>query len=87
MQITSYEPQTVKVQENIPLAPLTTLQVGGAARYFAELKREDTQKRLRPVREEQRPKQLDPRRRGGHSLAWLGWDSCYDHPSGITGFH
>jgi UDP-N-acetylmuramate dehydrogenase len=41
MQITSYEPQTVKVQENIPLAPLTTLQVGGAARYFAELKRED----------------------------------------------
>jgi UDP-N-acetylmuramate dehydrogenase len=41
MQITSYEPQTVKVQENIPLAPLTTLQVGGAARYFAELKHED----------------------------------------------
>lgn len=41
MQITSYEPQTMKVQENIPLAPLTTLQVGGAARYFAELKRED----------------------------------------------
>jgi UDP-N-acetylmuramate dehydrogenase len=31
----------VKIQENIPLAPLTTLQVGGAARYFAELKRED----------------------------------------------
>jgi UDP-N-acetylmuramate dehydrogenase len=29
------------IQENIPLAPLTTLQVGGAARYFAELKRED----------------------------------------------
>ena len=29
------------IQENIPLAPLTTLQVGGAARYFAELRRED----------------------------------------------
>jgi UDP-N-acetylmuramate dehydrogenase len=29
------------MQENVPLAPLTTLQVGGAARYFAELKRED----------------------------------------------
>jgi UDP-N-acetylmuramate dehydrogenase len=29
------------IQENVPLAPLTTLQVGGAARYLAELKRED----------------------------------------------
>jgi UDP-N-acetylmuramate dehydrogenase len=29
------------IQENVPLAPLTTLQVGGAARCFAELKRED----------------------------------------------
>jgi UDP-N-acetylmuramate dehydrogenase len=29
------------IQENVPLAPLITLQVGGAARYFAELKRED----------------------------------------------
>ena len=29
------------IQENIPLAPMTTLQVGGTARYFAELKRED----------------------------------------------
>jgi UDP-N-acetylmuramate dehydrogenase len=29
------------IQENIPLAPMTTLQVGGAARYFAELRRED----------------------------------------------
>ena len=29
------------IQENVPLAPLTTLQVGGAARYFVELKRED----------------------------------------------
>jgi UDP-N-acetylmuramate dehydrogenase len=29
------------IQENIPLAPLTTLQVGGAARYFVELQRED----------------------------------------------
>ncbi len=29
------------IQENVPLAPLTTLQVGGAARYFADLRRED----------------------------------------------
>ena len=29
------------ILENVPLAPLTTLQVGGAARYFAELRRED----------------------------------------------
>ncbi len=29
------------MQENIPLAPLTTLRVGGAARYFAEARRED----------------------------------------------
>ena len=29
------------IQENVPLAPLTTLQVGGLARYFAELRRED----------------------------------------------
>jgi UDP-N-acetylmuramate dehydrogenase len=29
------------IQENIPLAPLTTLQVGGSARYFAEVRRED----------------------------------------------
>jgi UDP-N-acetylmuramate dehydrogenase len=29
------------IQENVPLAPLTTLQVGGSARYFAELRRED----------------------------------------------
>jgi len=29
------------IQENVPLAPLTTLQVGGLARYFAEVTRED----------------------------------------------
>jgi UDP-N-acetylmuramate dehydrogenase len=29
------------IQENVALAPLTTLQVGGAARYFAEPRRED----------------------------------------------
>jgi UDP-N-acetylmuramate dehydrogenase len=29
------------IQENVALAPLTTLRVGGAARFFAELKRED----------------------------------------------
>jgi UDP-N-acetylmuramate dehydrogenase len=32
---------TMTIPENIPLAPLTTLQVGGAARYFAEARRED----------------------------------------------
>jgi UDP-N-acetylmuramate dehydrogenase len=31
----------VTIQEDIPLSPLTTLRVGGAARYFAEPKRED----------------------------------------------
>jgi UDP-N-acetylmuramate dehydrogenase len=31
----------MKIQENVPLAPLTTLQLGGEARYFAEAKRED----------------------------------------------
>ncbi|HEX7287056.1 MAG TPA: FAD-binding protein, partial [Candidatus Angelobacter sp.] len=30
----------MKIQENIPLAPLTTLQVGGPARYFAEARTE-----------------------------------------------
>jgi UDP-N-acetylmuramate dehydrogenase len=29
------------IQEKVPLAPLTTLKVGGEARYFAEIKRED----------------------------------------------
>jgi len=29
------------IQENVPLAPLTTLQVGGPARYFAEAASED----------------------------------------------
>jgi UDP-N-acetylmuramate dehydrogenase len=29
------------IQENVLLAPLTTLEVGGTARYFAELRRED----------------------------------------------
>src|ERR1700688_748537 len=29
------------IQEKVPLAPLTTMQVGGEARYFAEIKRED----------------------------------------------
>ena len=35
------EISTMTIQENVPLAPLTTLQVGGTARYFAELRRED----------------------------------------------
>jgi UDP-N-acetylmuramate dehydrogenase len=30
----------LKIQENIPLAPLTTFQVGGPARYFAEARTE-----------------------------------------------
>jgi UDP-N-acetylenolpyruvoylglucosamine reductase len=30
------ETSFMTIQENVPLAPLTTLQVGGAARYFAE---------------------------------------------------
>jgi UDP-N-acetylmuramate dehydrogenase len=30
----------LKIQENIPLAPLTTLQIGGPARYFAEVRTE-----------------------------------------------
>ena len=29
------------IQEHIPLAPLTTLRVGGEARYFVEIRRED----------------------------------------------
>src|SRR5208282_1166361 len=43
-QVLNYKLQIsnlMTIQENVPLAPLTTLQVGGAARYFAELKRED----------------------------------------------
>ena len=31
-----YSVGRVNLQENIPLAPLTTLQVGGPARYFVE---------------------------------------------------
>jgi UDP-N-acetylmuramate dehydrogenase len=31
----------ITIQENVPLAPLTTLQVGGPARYFAEATTED----------------------------------------------
>jgi UDP-N-acetylmuramate dehydrogenase len=31
----------MKIQENVALAPLTTLKVGGAARYFAEARNED----------------------------------------------
>ena len=30
-------PQAVQIEENIPLAPLTTLKVGGAARYLARI--------------------------------------------------
>jgi UDP-N-acetylmuramate dehydrogenase len=31
----------MEIQENVPLAPLTTFGIGGAARYFAEAKSED----------------------------------------------
>ena len=31
----------MNIEENVALAPVTTLQVGGAARYFAEARRED----------------------------------------------
>src|ERR1017187_2210331 len=43
-QITNYKlpiSNSMTIHENVPLAPLTTLQVGGSARYFAEAKRED----------------------------------------------
>src|SRR3989338_10223569 len=30
----------IKIQENVPLAPLTTFNIGGSARYFAEIKSE-----------------------------------------------
>lgn len=31
----------IRVQENVPLAPYTTFQIGGPARYFVEVKSED----------------------------------------------
>ncbi len=34
-------PETMTIQENVALAPLTTLQVGGPARYFADARRDD----------------------------------------------
>lgn len=34
-------PATMEIRENVPLAPLTTLEVGGPARYFAEANSED----------------------------------------------
>ena len=33
--------QMIRIQENVALAPLTTLQVGGPARYFADARHED----------------------------------------------
>ena len=32
---------TVKIKENVPLAPLTTFKVGGSAKYFTEVRAED----------------------------------------------
>lgn len=34
----------MNIQENIPLAPLTTFKIGGAARYFVEVRSEDALK-------------------------------------------
>lgn len=31
----------LKIQENVPLAPLTTFEIGGAARYFTKVRTED----------------------------------------------
>lgn len=31
----------LSIQENVPLAPFTTLEIGGAARFFVEVQRED----------------------------------------------
>lgn len=36
----SFSGQTLQIQENIPLAPLTTLKVGGPARYLVEARTE-----------------------------------------------
>lgn len=61
------------IQENIPLAPLTTLQVGGAARYFVEAASEDE---VREAVEFARSKQLPLFILGGGSnlvVADSGW--------------
>jgi UDP-N-acetylmuramate dehydrogenase len=61
------------IQENVPLAPLTTLQVGGAARYFAEVKREDD---LREAMQFASPRDLPLFVLGGGSnlvVADAGW--------------
>ena len=36
-----HDQTTLSIQENVPLAPLTTLKVGGAARFFVEANTED----------------------------------------------
>ena len=61
------------IQENIPLAPLTTLQVGGAARYFAAAASED---QVREAVQFARSKQLPLFILGGGSnlvVADSGW--------------
>jgi UDP-N-acetylmuramate dehydrogenase len=61
------------IQENVPLAPLTTLQVGGAARYFAELRREDD---VREAAQFAKARELPPFVLGGGSnlvVADSGW--------------
>jgi UDP-N-acetylmuramate dehydrogenase len=61
------------IQENVPLAPLTTLQVGGEARYFAELRREDE---VREVAEFAKSRELPLFVLGGGSnlvIADSGW--------------
>src|SRR6202790_5228655 len=61
------------IQENVPLAPLTTLQVGGSARYFAELRREDD---VREAAQFAKPRSLPLFVLGGGSnlvVADAGW--------------
>ena len=61
------------IQENIPLAPLTTLQVGGAARYFAAAASEDE---VREATQFAKSKQLPLFILGGGSnlvIADSGW--------------
>jgi len=63
------------IQENVPLAPLTTLQVGGPARYFAEAASENDVQEAVAFAKAQRRQQLSrglcilpgqlARRRGG----------------------
>jgi UDP-N-acetylmuramate dehydrogenase len=53
LQITNHQ---LQIQQNVPLAPLTTLRIGGPARYFAEVKREvDVREAVQFAREHNLP--------------------------------